>query len=172
MSWWRLSTRQNNRETRQTNEEVRCGLGSPGQTEKRVRWDNRKGRKRGDHLTVGLGLLRPQPAPEAGGKEGCPIAGGPCNLPAWPCSAVDLPHEPGDRFPWLLSTAGAPHVGEEQLSYLCKALPKDGEMLLYRGTGEAMGLAQCREKPQCYLVGFAWTRHPWGLCLVLPGDPQ
>lgn len=45
MSRWRLSTRQNNRETGQTNK-VRCGLGSPGQTEKRVRWDNGKGRKR------------------------------------------------------------------------------------------------------------------------------
>lgn len=36
VSWWRPSTRQNNRETRQTNEEVTCGLGSPGQTEKHV----------------------------------------------------------------------------------------------------------------------------------------
>jgi len=53
--------------------------------------------------------------------------------------------------------------------------PKDGEMLQYQGAGAAAGLtglAQRGEKPQCYLVGFAWTRHLWGLCLVLPGDPQ
>lgn len=44
--------------------------------------------------------------------------GGPCNLPAWPCSTVGLPHEPGDRYPWLLSAAGVPRAGEQQLSYL------------------------------------------------------
>lgn len=73
----------------------------------------------GDHLTAGLGLLEPQPAPGAGGKEGCPTAGGPCDLPAWPCSTMDHPHEPGDQFPWLPSAAGVPHVREQQLSYLC-----------------------------------------------------
>ena len=50
--------------------------------------------------------------------------GGPCNLPAWPCSTVDLPYEP-DRLPWLLSAASVPHVGEQQPSYLCST-PKMG----------------------------------------------
>lgn len=47
------------------------------------------------------------------------------------------------------------------------AAPKEREKLWYQGAGNAKGLST--EKPQCYLAGFD---HLWGLCLVLPGDPQ
>lgn len=92
----------------------------------------------GDHLTAGLGLLKPQPAPGAGGKEGCPTAGGPRNLPAWPCSTVDLPHEPGDRFPWLLSAASLSRVGGQQRSYLCST-PKMGRCCDVGALGKPWG---------------------------------
>jgi len=69
-----------------------CALGQQERKEKAFR-------HLGDHLTAGLGLLKPQALPGAGGREGCPTVAGPCDLPVWPCSTVDLPHEPGDQFP-------------------------------------------------------------------------
>lgn len=100
----------------------------------------------GDHLTAGLVLLEPQPVPGAGGKEGCPIVGGPCSLLAWPCSTVDLPHEPGDQFPWLLSADGIPHVGEQQLSYL-GSTPKVGSCSDVEALGKLQDLLSVERSP-------------------------
>lgn len=148
VSRWRLSTGQNNRETRQTDEEVRCGLGSPGQTEKCMCWDNGKGQRcfiTCGHLTAELGLLKPQPVPRAGGKEGASHCGE--NLP--PSGVVllcimDLPREP-DGSPRLLPVASVPLVGEQQLSYLCST-PKKGKSSNTGMLGMPQGSAQ-REAP-------------------------
>lgn len=92
-------------------------------------WDNGKGQRcfiTCGHLTAELGLLKPQPVPRAGGKEGASHCGE--NLP--PSGVVllcimDLPHEP-DGSPRLLPVASVPLVGEQQLSYLCST-PKKGK---------------------------------------------
>lgn len=117
-------------------------------------------------LTAGLELLKPQPVPRAGGKEEVSHSGE--NLLP-PGMVLDLPHEPGDGSPRLLSAASVPLEGQQQLSYLCST-QRRGEALI-SGCWGCHG-AQHREKPQRYLAGFDQTQHLWGLCLVLPGDPQ
>lgn len=51
------------------------------------------------------------------------------------------------------------------------AAPKEGRNSGIGVLGVPRGSAQ-RELPQCYPAGFDQTQHLWGLCLVLPGDPQ
>lgn len=180
MSRWRLSTGQNNRETRQTDEEVRCGLGSPGQTEKCMCWDNGKGQRcfiTCGHLTAELGLLKPQPVPRAGGKEGASHCGE--NLP--PSGVVllcimDLPCEP-DGFPQAAPCCQCPPC-RGTAALLLVQHPKEGEKLQYRDAGDAIGLSTERSPIVTWQAlirpstcgGFAWfylgihseTRHGGG----------
>lgn len=116
------------------------------------------------HLTAGLGLLKPQPVPRAGGKEGASH----CEENLLPPSVVlNLPHEPGDGSPRLLSAASVPLVGQQQPSYLCST-QRRGEAPI----SGCLGSAQREAPAGFYLAGFDQTRQLWGLCLVLPGDPQ
>lgn len=157
----RLNTRQNNRETRQTNEEVKCGLGSPGQTVRGHMRTSTCGATRGregegisssgtlqpgrdpKNLTQSLGLEE---------RRGAPLPEGPATGPAPPWTRCSVPLA-------ALHCWSPPDT--RTAAVLLMRHPKDGEMGPWTTGGLPRG-----EKHQRYLcsdpapvgalLGFTW----------------